>query len=275
MKARLHRRGGGLLAALAAVAVAGFVGVAYAHDPAPAAVPGSVTLPPVPHVRVAAEAAHPSSGTAPGTATLSDPNGVSRFAAVLRPVAARARPSASARTVARLATTTPEGSTNIVLLLQRVDRGGTLWLRVRLPVLPNDRTGWLPRSAVGGYQQVTTHLVVDRSRLRATLYRNGRRIFSAPVGVGKRGTPTPAGEFYVRNKLTRYASPTYGPLAFGTSARSAVLTDWPAGGYVGIHGTDEPQLVPGRPSHGCIRMRNADILRLGRLMPPGTPLSIV
>ena len=32
----------------------------------------------------------------------------------------------------------------------------------------------------------------------------------------------------------------YGPLAFGTSAKSATLTDWPGGGVVGIHGTNEP-----------------------------------
>jgi lipoprotein-anchoring transpeptidase ErfK/SrfK len=53
-----------------------------------------------------------------------------------------------------------------------------------------------------------------------------------------------------------------------------VLTDWPAGGFVGIHGTNQPQLLPGRVSHGCIRMRNSDILRLAALMPIGTPLTI-
>jgi hypothetical protein len=47
----------------------------------------------------------------------------------------------------------------------------------------------------------------------------------------------------IRNELTRYASPFYGPVAFGTTARSAVLTDWPGGGFVGIHGTNEPQLI--------------------------------
>ena len=72
----------------------------------------------------------------------------------------------------------------------------------------------------------------------------------------------------------RYRSPFYGPLAFGTSARSAVLTDWPGGGFVGIHGTNRPELIPGRVSHGCIRMRNRDIERLGRLMPVGTPIII-
>jgi lipoprotein-anchoring transpeptidase ErfK/SrfK len=86
--------------------------------------------------------------------------------------------------------------------------------------------------------------------------------------------PTPRGRFYVRNRLTRYRSPVYGPVAFGTSARSETITDWPAGGFVGIHGTDRPDLIPGRVSHGCVRMRNADILRLARLMPIGTPVRI-
>ncbi|MFN2627549.1 MAG: L,D-transpeptidase [Gaiellaceae bacterium] len=77
-----------------------------------------------------------------------------------------------------------------------------------------------------------------------------------------------------RSELTRYASPFYGPVAFGTSARSAVLTDWPGGGFIGIHGANEPQLIPGRISHGCIRLRNSDIVRLAALLPVGTPLTI-
>ena len=99
-------------------------------------------------------------------------------------------------------------------------------------------------------------------------------MFRADVGVGVPRWPTPRGRFYVRNRLTRYESPTYGPLAFGTSARSPTVTDWPAGGFVGIHGTNRPDLLPGRVSHGCIRMRNDDILELARRMPVGTPLTI-
>ena len=154
------------------------------------------------------------------------------------------------------------------------DAAGALWVKVRLPVLPNGRAGWVRRQVLGAYQTANTHFVVDRRRLRATLYRNGKAVFTAPVGVGTASWPTPAGEFLVRSQLSRYASPFYGPVAFGTSARSAVLTDWPAGGFVGIHGTSEPQLLPGRVSHGCIRMRNPDILRLAELMPVGTPLTV-
>ena len=200
---------------------------------------------------------------------------ISTWAIVRRAAFARERPSLSAAPVTRVQTETPEGTTNIVSVLGRGrDKAGRLWVHVRLAVLPNDRTGWIPREALGGYGVVRTRLVVDRRRFSATLLRDGRAIFRAPVGVGKPAWPTPRGEFYVRNRLERYASPVYGPLAFGTSARSPTLTDWPGGGFVGIHGTNEPNLLPGRVSHGCIRMRNADILELGRLMPIGTPVTI-
>jgi L,D-transpeptidase catalytic domain len=177
--------------------------------------------------------------------------------------------------VTALSTSTPEGTASVVPVLGRT-RGedGRLWVEVGLPVLPNNTTGWVPRNALGGYGVVLTRLVVDRSRLTATLFRNGSRVFEAPVGIGKVAWPTPSGTFIVRSRLTSYRSPFYGPLAFGTTARSAVLTDWPAGGFVGIHGTDRPDLLPGRVSHGCIRLRNADLLRLARLMPVGTPVTI-
>jgi L,D-transpeptidase catalytic domain len=212
----------------------------------------------------------------PAKATpLADPKHLARWLPILRSVTARAAPDARAPVVARLGTRTPEDTTNIVLALRdRVDPAGKLWIEARLPVLPNGTKGWIPRSALGGNHFVRTHLVVDRDRFTATLLRDGRPVFRARIGVGKRDWPTPQGRFYIRNKLTSFRSAIYGPLAFGTSARSSTLTDWPAGGFIGIHGTDHPELLPGRVSHGCIRMRNADIVRLARLMPFGTPLTI-
>jgi hypothetical protein len=197
-----------------------------------------------------------------------------RFAPVRRGTVALSAPRSTARPVAPLELETTEGTSNIVLVLGQRTRGDVLWVHVRLPVLPNGLTAWVPRSALGAYEFVHTRLVVDRARLTATLYRDGRKVFAAPVGVGTSGSPTPAGTFFVRDRVSGFGNPFYGPIAFGTSARSAVLTDWPAGGFVGIHGTNEPGLIPGRISHGCIRLRNADILRLSRLMPVGTPLTI-
>jgi hypothetical protein len=200
---------------------------------------------------------------------------LSRWTIVRAPGVARTGPSSSTAVVTRLAVSAPEGTPNLLTVLgTRIGRDGRLWVEVRLPVLPNGSIGWVRRRSLGPYETVDTHLVVDRAQFRVTLYRRGRIVFSADAGVGTDASPTPAGEFAVRNELTRYASPFYGPIAFGTTARSAVLTDWPGGGFVGIHGTDEPQLIPGRVSHGCIRLRNSDILRLARLMPVGTPVTI-
>ena len=201
---------------------------------------------------------------------------LARRAAILQPVAARRSPRLDAPVVARLKTRTPERTDAVVVALEeREDEIGLPWVRVRLPVLPHDTTGWVPRQALGRYVTVRTRLVLDRKQLHATLLSGGRVVFRAPIGIGKAQWPTPRGEFYVRNKLTRFAAPFYGPIAFGTSARSAVLTDWPGGGFVGIHGTNRPELLPGRVSHGCVRMRNEDILELAKLMPVGTPVSIL
>jgi lipoprotein-anchoring transpeptidase ErfK/SrfK len=197
-----------------------------------------------------------------------------RSAPVIREAVARESPAATARPVASLTVKTTEGTTNIVLVIGERARGDGLWIHVRLPVLPNDLTGWVPRDVLGGYRFVHTHLVIDQRRLTTTLYRDRRPIFSAPIGVGRPDSPTPRGEFYVRDRLNGFGNPFYGPIAFGTSARSAVLTDWPGGGFVGIHGTNQPELIPGRISHGCVRLRNPDIVRLARLMPVGTPVTV-
>jgi lipoprotein-anchoring transpeptidase ErfK/SrfK len=200
---------------------------------------------------------------------------VARWATVRRAATARREPAAHAAPVARVDMKTPERTTNIVQVLgRRADSAGALWVKVGLATLPNGRAGWLPRSVLGGYGTVDTQLVVDLQRFTATLRKAGRVVFRARVGVGQARWPTPRGRFYIRNRLTKFAGATYGPLAFGTSARSEHLTDWPGGGFIGIHGTDEPQLIPGRISHGCIRLRNRDILSLAKLMPIGTPLTI-
>ena len=82
--------------------------------------------------------------------------------------------------------------------------------------------------------------------------------------------------FWIREtfKLTSRSSP-YWPYAIGTSDYST-LTDWPGGGVVGIHGDfGEPQLIPGDPSHGCVRMHDADIAWLATRVQLGTPVHVI
>lgn len=44
--------------------------------------------------------------------------------------------------------------------------------------------------------------------------------------------------------------------------------------YIYIHGTDDERGIGRRGSHGCVRMRNADVIRLFDLVPEGTQVWI-
>jgi lipoprotein-anchoring transpeptidase ErfK/SrfK len=210
-----------------------------------------------------------------GNERLSDERTVTRLAGAVTRARVRHRPRAGAARVARLHYSTEDGPLETYLALESlVDRAGRTWVRIRIPGRPNGRTGWVSRDDLGPLRTVTTMLRVDRRTLRATLFRRSRVIWTSRIGVGKRATPTPAGHFWIRSRLRALGGGTaYGPWAFGTAAYS-VLSDWPGGGVVGIHGTNEPQLIPGRPSHGCVRVPNDNIRRLARLMPVGTPVEI-
>jgi len=249
----------GILVLLAAAVPA----MAAAQSSAPGAVPGPTVRDPMDLL------------VKPGDAiTLSDEKKVTRWANANDATAVRTAASTSAPKVTRLRYLTEDGLPEVYLVLEgKLDAKGEPWLHIRVPMRPNGRTGWVPADVLSELHIVRTQLVIDRTSKRATLYKAGRRIWQAPVGIGKTGTPTPQGKFWIR-ELLKGDGGTYGTWAFGTSAYSNI-SDWPKGGVVGIHGTNQPGLIPGRPSHGCVRLRNDKINRLRRLMPIGTPVDIV
>ena len=212
-------------------------------------------------------------------ARLGRPRHLALWAPVKRPAAVRAGAGRRRAVVGHARRrTTPEGTRNVVAVLgrrqdrRRAPRGSSSGS----PVLPNGSTGWVPRRALGGYGTVQTRLVVDLERAHA------RRCTATagPCSCAPRRrrdaprSPTPRGRLLCPQPAHPLSQPDVRPGRLRTSARSPDATDWPAGGFVGIHGTDRPDLVPGRVSHGCIRFRNADILALARRMPVGTPVTI-
>jgi hypothetical protein len=208
------------------------------------------------------------------TVKLSDEKRITRWANANTNSPIRSAARTTARAITRLRYFTEDQRPEVYLVLDaKLDARGDPWLHIRVPRRPNGTKGWVPADMLSQLHVVRTRLVIDRTATRATLFKDGRRIWRAPVGVGKAGTPTPRGKFYVRERL-RGDGKVYGTWAFGTSAYASI-SDWPKGGVVGIHGTNQPQLIPGRPSHGCVRVRNAKINQLARLMPIGTPIDIV
>jgi lipoprotein-anchoring transpeptidase ErfK/SrfK len=148
------------------------------------------------------------------------------------------------------------------------------WYRVQLPLRPNGISGWVRASAVSE-RAVAMRILVDLSERRVTLLRAGRAILVVPAAIGSPATPTPTGRYYVNQKLVA-PDPwgAFGPAALGISAFSPTLRSWAQGGPIAIHGTNQATLLGSAVSHGCIRVRNADVLRLFKLVPTGTPVLI-
>jgi len=222
-----------------------------------------------------AQASSPREGTTATVATLSNLKTLTRWAYPQAGAPAHASPSAHSRIVGHLQFLTPDGQAQVYLALRSYTIGKSEWIEVPLPGRPNGRVGWVVADDLSELHELHQYLRINRKAERITLYRDGRTVLTAPVGVGRPSLPTPAGHFFVTEKLLAIGGPVYGPYALGTSAYAPSLSEWPGGGVVGIHGTDEPQLVPGRPSHGCVRMRNGDITRLWRMVEVGTPIEIV
>jgi len=163
----------------------------------------------------------------------------------------------------------------LLVLGDRVAAGGARWYRLSLPGRPNGQRGWAPAEAIQ-LRTLAHRIVVRRGARRLEVLRlgDGRVVFRAAVAIGMPSAPTPLGRnFYVRSRWAP-PDPFYGPFALETSAYSS-LTDWPGGGVVGIHGTSLPGLIGQAVSHGCVRMRNDDVIRLRRLAPVGTPIDVL
>ncbi len=208
-------------------------------------------------------------------ARLSNLTTLSRWAYPETAAAVHSAPASHSSVVGHLRLLTPDGQAQPYLALRSYLVGSSGWVLVPLPGRPNGQEGWVPAKALGELHVIREHLRVNRETLRATLFRGRRRIWSAPVGVGRPSLPTPAGHFYVVEKLVSVGDAIYGPYALGTSAYAPTLSEWPGGGVVGIHGTNEPQLIPGRPSHGCIRIRDTAMARLWQIAQVGTPVEII
>ena len=136
----------------------------------------------------------------------------------------------------------------------------------------NGRYGWIPAEDAK-VAPTGSEIVVNRGRRTIDVYRHGKHVVHAIVAVGAPGMETPLGHYYVAARYVPFKDPFLGVYALETSAYSK-LSDWPGGGIVGIHGTNEPWLLGKAVSHGCVRVSNATAVKLRRFAPLGTPIWI-
>jgi hypothetical protein len=190
-------------------------------------------------------------------------------------VVARVSPRVTSAAVARFDRKSIFGSPQVFLLKREVaNDGGALWFKALLPIRPNGTYGFI-RAADLTVRRTHYRLEVNLSSFRLRLFEGCELLKKYPVGVGTGGTPTPLGSFYI-NTLMKPRDPgtIYGTYAYGLSAYSNVLTYWKDGGFIGLHGTNQPSSIGKRSSHGCIRMLNRDIEQLVKILPLGTPITI-
>lgn len=241
-----------LLGALVATALAGCA------TPQPAAVPGRSVASPQASAR-----ATPASGGAPsasGSVAVS-------ARAVGRSLLVHAAPDGPVTRT--LANPQPAGAP-LTLLVKRAEGP---WLEVFLPMRPNGSTGWV-RARDVRTAQVPYRVEISTAAHRLELYKSGRLVATFAAATGTGGTPTPVGSFFL-TELLAPTNPGYGPYAYGLSAFSDVLTSFGGGpGQIGLHGTSEAGSIGHSSSHGCIRLSNADITTLAKILPLGTPVNI-
>jgi lipoprotein-anchoring transpeptidase ErfK/SrfK len=119
-------------------------------------------------------------------------------------------------------------------------------------------------------------IIVSVPDRKLAVLENGAVVRTFAVSVGAAVSPSPTGEFEIVNRLT---DPTYyhagtvipagpgnplGPRWVGLNKH----------GY-GIHGTNAPESIGKPASHGCIRLRNHDIVQLFALVSVGDTVQIL
>lgn len=195
-------------------------------------------------------------------------------------ITARMRPRIDSPSIGTFESTNEQGAAQVFLLEpEKLDGDGALpadqeWVRALLPIRPNQTSGYLPVEDLEVFS-TDYRIEVDRSAFELTVYEGEEQLMEVPIGLGTGETPTPVGRFYLASLLQPPDPNTiYGIYAYGLSGYSETLTNWKGGGVIGLHGTNDPESIPGHVSHGCIRMLNEDIEKLVPLLPLGTPIQI-
>jgi peptidoglycan hydrolase-like protein with peptidoglycan-binding domain len=107
-------------------------------------------------------------------------------------------------------------------------------------------------------------LLVDTDARTLSVMHGTTIIRQYRVAVGKESSPTPHGDWFIKEKDT-WAG------AFGTRWMRLSIP-W---GIYGLHGTNKPWSIGSYASHGCIRMLNREVEEVFQVVSVGTPIRVV
>ena len=150
------------------------------------------------------------------------------------------------------------------------------WLKVLLPMRPNNDTGFI-RTVDVNLTEVPYEIHVSLGEHMLRMFKDGQEVLSSPVVIGSPRTPTPLGTFFITDPVDLRSQPNgaYGAYALGLSGYSEVLFEFNGGpGQIAVHGTNNPGQVGQDISNGCIRVPNDIIVQIADQAPLGTPVII-
>ncbi|CAD5932199.1 Putative L,D-transpeptidase YqjB [Planktothrix tepida] len=123
-------------------------------------------------------------------------------------------------------------------------------------------------------------LVLRLGQRRVYLYQGEQVVVSYPVAVGKEGWETPTGNFKVMQKIENpvWQDPWTGEVR-SPGPNSALGLRWigfwtDGKDVIGFHGTPTINSIGQAASHGCVRMRNEDVVALFEQVEVGTPVIV-
>ena len=129
-----------------------------------------------------------------------------------------------------------------------------------------------------------TVLTIDRDNFKLRLFKGLKFRKSYGIAVGMAGLDTPAGRYAIQNKQvdpawhvpnSAWAGSLAGQVIPGGAPNNPLRARWLGiANGVGIHGTAEEWSIGSRASHGCIRMRVADVIDLYPRVPVGASVLI-
>ncbi|MDO9355654.1 MAG: L,D-transpeptidase, partial [Solirubrobacteraceae bacterium] len=170
-------------------------------------------------------------------------------------------------------------ATRLLVFGARFDQQGRPWLRVQLPIRPNERAGWIRADET----RIESTDVFIRVRLEArtiSVYRAGRLWSRSRAVIGAPKTPTPRGLFAIYETAYQGGSKGFlGSWALHLTAFSNVLDNYGGGpGRAAIHGRGPESIKEAAlgeaKSHGCVRVPNSFVEWLRTRAPAGTPVQI-
>lgn len=113
------------------------------------------------------------------------------------------------------------------------------------------------------YESKELFIFIDLTKNTLFFFKDGEQVKKYNVAIGTKENPSPIGLFRIIEK---------GKWGDGFGGRwMGMNVPW---GVYGIHGTTKPSSIGRAASHGCIRMRQKDVIELYNMVKHGTVVEI-